>query len=245
MVAAQMPDVVFTLTPTGAIRGQVELSTGEPAEGIALTLVRRGIESGRAVWQTQHGTKTNSDGTFRFGGLAEGDYALFNEPAMDNDLDGALGGSGQRWGYPTVYYPDAREPSGAARIHVESGQEIQANLTLTLEPFQSVTAAVLLPPGSCGRAWECCSRLKWWTAVVNNFPILGDTTRRPTRSRPDCPMERIRCWFQAFQLSDRGGGMGNQNAGILAGSIDVTVAGRAVPNLRAGAFARRGPIRCR
>ena len=36
MVAAQMPDVVFTLTPTGAIRGQVELSTGEPAEGIAI-----------------------------------------------------------------------------------------------------------------------------------------------------------------------------------------------------------------
>ena len=82
-------------------------------------------------------------GRFVLAVLAEGDYALFSEPAMDSDLDGALGGSGQRWGYPSVYYPDAREPSGAARIHVASGQETQANLTLTLEPFQSVTVAAV------------------------------------------------------------------------------------------------------
>ena len=58
------------------------------------------------------------------------------------------GGGGQRRGYPTVYYPGAREPSGVGRIRVTNGQETQANLTLTLEPFQTVTAAVVFPPGS-------------------------------------------------------------------------------------------------
>ena len=33
-------------------------------------------------------------------------------------------------------------------------------------------------------------------------------------------------------ISERRGGPGNPNAGVLAGSVDVTVAGRAVPNLR-------------
>jgi hypothetical protein len=153
MVAAEMPDVVFTLAPTGAIRGQVELSTGETAEGIAIALARRAIVDGRTIWQAAGGTKTRSDGTFRFGGLADGEYAIFSEPTMDSDLDATPGGSGQRWGYASVYYPDAREPSGAAKIRVANGGEATANLSLTLEPFHSVTAAVVFPQGSAaGRA---------------------------------------------------------------------------------------------
>ena len=51
MAAAGMPELVFTPAPTGAIRGQVELSTGDTAQGMTIELARRGIESGRAVWQ--------------------------------------------------------------------------------------------------------------------------------------------------------------------------------------------------
>jgi hypothetical protein len=140
--------VVFTLAPTGAIRGQVELSTGDAAEGIKIVLAQRAIQDGRALWQQTASAKTRSDGTFRFGGLADGDYALFTEPDMDSDLDGAPGGAGQRWGYAAVYYPDAREPSGTAKIHVANGQEAQANFLLALEPFQNVTALAVLPQGS-------------------------------------------------------------------------------------------------
>ena len=106
------------------------------------------VREGRVVWQLADSTKTRSDGTYRFGLLAEGDYALFSEPAMDSDLDLASGGAGQRWGYASVYYPDAREPSGVGRIHVANGQDAQANFTLMREPFEMVTAAVLFPQGT-------------------------------------------------------------------------------------------------
>ncbi len=66
---------------------------------------------------------------------------------MESDLDGTPGGAGQRWGYPSVYYPEAREPSEAARIHVTNGQEAQANFTLTAEPFQTVSAESSVSPG--------------------------------------------------------------------------------------------------
>ena len=148
LVAAQMPDVVFTLAPAGSIRGQVELSTGDAAEGITVVLAQRTVQDGRLLWQQAASAKTRSDGTFRFGGLANGDYALFTEPAMDSDLDGVPGGAGPRWGYPAVYYPDAREPSGVAKIQVANGQEAQTNLLLTLEPFHSVTALAVPPQGN-------------------------------------------------------------------------------------------------
>ena len=242
-VAVEMQDVVFTLTPAGAIRGQVELSTGEPAEGIALTLVRRGIESGRAVWQTQHGTKTRSDGTFRFGGLEEGDYALFSEPAMDNDLDGALGGRGQRKGYASVYYPDAREPSGAGRIHVESGRETQANLTLTLEPFESVTAVALLPPGSDADREGMNFSAEVLGSGGQQLPYLGEYNQETHTIEALLPDGTYSLLVSSFPRFNRMRGMGNQNAGVLVGTVDVTVAGRAVPNLRlALSAARPNPV---
>ena len=100
----QMPDVIFTLAPTGAIRGQVELSTGEPAEGIAVN-AGAADDSGRArrLAAGRHRQRPASDGTFRFGGLVDGDYALFSEPAMDSDLDGAPGGAGQRMGLSRAF----------------------------------------------------------------------------------------------------------------------------------------------
>src|SRR3954451_20561665 len=49
-VAAGMPELAFTLAPTSAISGQVALSTGDPAQGIATMLLRRSVQDGRAIW---------------------------------------------------------------------------------------------------------------------------------------------------------------------------------------------------
>jgi len=232
LVAAEMPDVVFTLTRAGAIRGQVDLSTGEPAEGIAITLAQRTIEDGRVLWQQAATTKTRSDGTFRFGGLADGDYALFSEPAMASDLDGAPGGAGQRQGYARVYYPDARDPSGAGMIHVANGQETQANLSLTLEPFHAVTAAVLFPQGvpPAGAAANLSA------VVLDNagrqLPYQAQYDEQGQSVQAELPDGSYTLLVTSIPIPDRRGGPGNPNAGVLAGSVDVTVAGRAVPNLR-------------
>ncbi len=149
-VVADMPDLAFTLTPTNAIRGQIELSSGDPAQGITVMLLRRAVQDGRAVWQPVTNARTNSEGAYRFAGLTDGTYVVFTEPAMDSDIPAAFVEPGSnrvvtRAGYPSVFYPDARDLAGAAKIQVAGGQPAQANLLLTEEPFQMVRANIIMP----------------------------------------------------------------------------------------------------
>jgi len=232
LVAAQMPDVVFTLTPKGAIRGQVALSTGDPGEGITLALAQRAVQDGRAIWRPANTTRTRSDGTFRFGGLADGEYVLFAEPAMETELEGTPGGAGQRWGYASVYYPDAREPSAASRIHVANGQETQANLTLTLEPFQTASASVVFPQGiSAARAG-----LNLSAAVLDSggrqLAYQAQYDQESHSIQAELPDGSYTLLISSTPPPDRREVQGNPNAGVLAGSVEVAVSGHAVPNLR-------------
>jgi hypothetical protein len=238
MVAAEMPDVVFTLAPTGAIRGQVELSTGDAAEGITITLARRAIVDGRTIWQTAGGTKTRSDGMFRFGGLADGEYAIFSEPTMDSDLDGTPGGAGQRWGYASVYYPDAREPSGAAKIHVASGGETTANLSLTLEPFQAVTAVAVFPQGSsASRAGVDLSAMVIDSAghQVPYQTQFDEETHTIQALLPDGTYSMLVSTVPRVQVTNPRVNVStgtSQESDVLVGTADFTVAGHALARLR-------------
>lgn len=150
LVAAEMPDLDFALSPTSAIHGHVELSTGDPAQGIGLTLLKQVIRNGRAVWAQNGTTKTNGEGAYRFAGLPAGVYALYTQPTLESEpaMTGeAPGAKVVRSGYPSVFYPEAREFSGATRIRLKAGEQAEANLQLTLEPFYAVTAAAILPDG--------------------------------------------------------------------------------------------------
>jgi len=149
IVAADMSDVVFPMEPANSIRGQIQLSTGDAAEAIQVTLLRRTIRDGRAVWQESGTARTNSEGAYRFGGLTDGLYAVYTMPAMDSDAPGfvQVGASAKsaRAGYASVFYPDARDLNSAAKIQLHAGEQAQANITLTLEPFQPVVATVTIP----------------------------------------------------------------------------------------------------
>ncbi len=244
MVAAEMPDVVFTLSPAGAIRGQVELSTGDSAEGITLSLAHRAIAQGRNVWQSLAVTKVRSDGSFRFGGLADGDYALFSAPSLDNDLDGSATppSDGQHWGFAASYYPDAHDPSGVSAIHIANGQETQANLTLTLEPWQLVSAVVSFPQGSAP------------SFPMDFTPVVCDSAGRqlpyPAQYDPDShtinavlPDGNYTLLATNNLTGDINGPMPHNRSAILSGSVDFAVAGRPLPSLRIPLLAgRRSPV---
>lgn len=155
IVVAQMGDVAFTMMPVNSIRGQIQLSTGDLAQGINVSLLRRTVQDGRAVWQNEANAKTNSEGVYRFGQLADGFYAVYTEPTMDSEAANNLvpTGSGKnvaREGYASVFYPDARDLASAAKIHVSGGEQAQANIALTLEPFQPVLATVTTPRTNSG-----------------------------------------------------------------------------------------------
>lgn len=150
LVADGMPDLDFSLTPTSAIHGRIEISTGDPAQQIALTLLKQAVRNGRAVWVQRATKTTNGAGAYRFAGLSAGVYALFTVPALESEPAITAVGAGARIvheGYPTVFYPDAREFSGATRIKLKDGEQAEANLLLTPEPFYTVTAKALLPGG--------------------------------------------------------------------------------------------------
>lgn len=150
LIAPGMSELAFTLAPDCTIHGDVTLSSGDSAQGITLFLLKRGVQDGRAVWQQAGGTKTLSDGSYRFSGLTDGVYIVYSLPAMDSDSAANLIASGRsvhvlRQGYPSVFYPDARDLTGAAKIHLANGDQVQANLNLALEPFYPVTAKAALP----------------------------------------------------------------------------------------------------
>jgi len=152
LVAAGMPDLEFTLTPTSAIHGHVELSTGDPAEGITVTLLKQVVHNGRSVWAGDGTTRTNGDGAYRFAGLPEGVYTLQTQPALESEPAVTVVATGSasnvaRTGFPGVFYPEAQEFSAAGRIRLASGDQAEANLSLTLEPFYTVTASAFFPDG--------------------------------------------------------------------------------------------------
>lgn len=150
LVVDGMAELNLTLTPTAAIHGRIELSTGDPAEGIAIHLLKRIIRNGRAIWAQNGVTKTNGSGAYRFAGLPAGVYALYTQPTLESDAAANAVARGARIaqsGYPTVFYPEAREVAGATRIQLKPGDQFEANLLLTLEPFYRVTATAILPNG--------------------------------------------------------------------------------------------------
>jgi len=232
-VSAQMPDLVFTLEPTSSIHGIIELSTGDPAEGITINLLRRTIQDGRAVWTPASITKSNSEGAYRFASLADGEYVIYTEPTLENDPAANPYGAG-RAGYVSVFYPDARDLAGAAHIQLSSGDQAQANLTLTLEPFQFVSAAVQLPQYQpSGRASPDFSATII-DAAGHQLPYHAGYSQETHTFQVQLPdgTYSLLVSSQPVYRNGSSGTISDQDAGQLAGAADFTVSGHDVQNLR-------------
>jgi hypothetical protein len=247
IVSAGMPDLAFSLTPTNAIRGQVGLSTGDPAEGIEVQLLRRTVQDGRGVWQTMTATKALSDGSYRFAGLPNGDYALYTNPAMDSEEASNVVAAGRardvvRDGYASQFFPDARDLAGAAKIHLANGEEAQANINLTLEPFHAVTAIATFPDDRAGSASADRDGMNFSAVVMDpqghQLPYSAQydpATRTIQALLPDGTYSLQLTATARFLLRVLPGGTvraTSPNSWPYVGSVDFSVAGRAISNLR-------------
>jgi hypothetical protein len=235
LVAAQMPDLIFTMEPTNAIHGHILLSTGDAAQGIIIKLAKRTVQDGRAEWQEISSDMTNSDGAYRFARLGNSDYAIYTEPAMDSVLATLLATNGKegsmaRNGFPSQFYSDARDLAGAVKIHLAGGQEAEANLSLTLQPFQTVTAQAILPsgrrfsvqdPGLEGMALSSAQVLDAQGHSLPYNAAYDPATRALHALLPD----------GSYSLSATVT-FPDPYAAPLTGQVEFTVAGRDVTNLR-------------
>jgi hypothetical protein len=232
MVAVSMPDLEFTLDPTSVIHGQVELSTGEPGDQIELSLLRRVVSDGRGIWQIAGVTKTRSDGSFRFAGLPDGVYAIYTEPSIEGDLDTTPGwvDPGRHWGYASIFYPDARNPSGAAEIALKNGQETEVTLTLAREAFQTVTAAFDLPGTQVATlSASIMDSAEHQLPYRAQFNSAGNTVQAVL---PDGSYSMLISTTSQFSNLRISSSEGTFSMATVAGTVEFTVAGHAPSGLR-------------
>ena len=244
-ILVEMPDLIFTMTPTNAIRGRILLSTGDAAEGIGVTLVMRTVEDGRASWKAVSTVKNNSEGAYRFARLGNGDYAVYTEPSMDSVLLAVNGkeGSMARNGFPSQFYSDARDLAGAVKIHLAGGQEAEANLSLSIQPFHTVTAQAILPSrrsyGDQNPGWEGMA-LSAQVLDAQGHPLpynaeYDPATRALHAILPDGSYSfSVTVTFSRFTASTAGNNTFTpaMDAAPLTGQVEFSMAGHDVSKLR-------------
>ena len=241
IAAPGMGDVVFTMQPVNSIRGQIQLSSGDVAEGIQVTLLRRTIQDGRAVWQAVENAKTNTEGVYRFGELSDGLYAVFTMPAMESNtavnlVENGTTGRVARAGYPSVFFPDAPDLATAAKIRLNGGEQAQANMALTLEPFQPIVATVTMP-----RAGEHDDNVSVQVldAQGHLLPYTAQydpATRTAQAILPDGTYSMVafvttRMFRVVAQRNSDTINLTPLNAHGMSGSVSFAVAGHAISNL--------------
>jgi hypothetical protein len=258
-VAADMPGLEFAMRPLNAIRGHIQLSSGEPAEGFRVELFKQAVLQGRLQWRVVANRPTSADGAFRFGGLSDGTYTIATQPSIDGGEDTIFPPGGKsprmRTGYARTFYPDARDLSGSGRIVVSGGQTAQANLTLKEEQFHLVRAAVS-GPGLDFAGGGPRSPRGGTLAEAGSLPtsgVIGLTTEvldtrghsLPYDVKYDGKSQIVKALLPDGDYSLRVGAFGlskrppanSANSVIsmrdfLSGQTDFSVNGRAVTNLR-------------
>jgi hypothetical protein len=147
-------DVTLALTPEAVIAGTVTLPTSEAPDRIMLQIFRRQVQEGRGQWVPAGGSRTMSDGQFRFADLPAGTYKLLTTELLDSDpvtsdprVDPfASEARGPLFGYPPVYYQSASDFGSASPIQLAAGETETVNLSLVKQPYYQVKVPVLGAP---------------------------------------------------------------------------------------------------
>jgi hypothetical protein len=246
LLAAEMPELIFALSPDCAIHGHIELSTGDPAEGVSVLLLKQMVNDGRAVWAEAANTHANGDGAYRFGGLPDGVYAVYTQPTLESEPAVsvvAAGSSGRvaRNGYRAVFYPDARDLAATGRIRLTAGSEAEANFNLALEPFYPVSAFV----GAGNQASEAGKMRQQGGASAVVMDVSGhalpytveydEASHSLQANLPDGSYMMLALAGRGIQTGTASelfaaGGVGGRPMS-LAGTVEFTVAGRAISGL--------------
>lgn len=157
-VASGMPELTFSLTPNGAIYGHLTLSSGSPALGIGLTLLRRTINDGRAEWEAPDIHQSTPDGNFRYSGLRDGAYLLMTEPEFDNEesKEPACNADSPAVmpGYAAQFSNGTRDIASAAPILLAKGQNVEIDLALQETNYHLVKVHLLRAPSGAGWAFS-------------------------------------------------------------------------------------------
>ena len=134
-------ELTISLTPEALVVGRVVLPSSEPSDEIQLEIYRRQVQDGRAHWISAGSVSTRSNGEFRFADLSAGSYKLLTREELDRDPL-TFEPRGQQYGYPPVYFPNAKDFDGAQTIQLTAGQIFQADISLVKHAYYPIKVAV-------------------------------------------------------------------------------------------------------
>jgi hypothetical protein len=135
-------DLVFRLSPEGAISGVVSDEAGEPVANAGVILYFTGIADGIEATRQQGKTTTDYEGSYHFGHLPPGRYlaAVIAYPWYARNQKA---GSQLDLAYPVTFYGDATDSGSAASIVLERGNKYTANIDLHAVPALHVRVPAL------------------------------------------------------------------------------------------------------
>lgn len=135
-------DLVFRLSPEGAVSGVVTDEVGEPVADAEVILYSTGIADGIEATRQRGKTTTDFEGSYHFGHLPPGRYlaAVIAHPWYAQDQKA---GSQLAMAYPVTFYGDATDAGSAAPIVLECGNKSTANIVLHPVPAIHVPVAAV------------------------------------------------------------------------------------------------------
>jgi hypothetical protein len=248
LVAAEMPELVFTLSPNSSIRGQVGLSTGDSAGHIVVHLLQQVVQHGRAEWATVKSVRTDAEGFYHFNGLHEGLYTVGCEATLESALATTLvepekSKSVALNGFALTFYPNERQLAAAGKIRLGAGEQAQANIDLTKEPVYPVSASILVPDGGTLLA----SAIGPSGNKLSPAPLLLDSDYHFSAYHPryDAASQTVQAILPdgnyvlglvvpasfISTAGEAGSAQGYQHPSYFTGLVVFTVAGHALKNL--------------
>lgn len=142
-VTPGMSPLTLHLMPLASIVAHVELSTGDPPDGVRFFLYRRAILDGRTRWIDSAISSANSEGIVRFYSLAaRGSYVLCSAPSSDSTGIGTPGV--EVYGYPEACFPGDSDLGSAiaSPLTLQPGQKAELNVELARQLFYPVSISV-------------------------------------------------------------------------------------------------------
>lgn len=137
-------DIVVKLMPAGSISGKITNGDGEPISGVQVRIILRHTVAGQMRWEDRANTTTDESGSFRSSNLLPGDYYVATVPHSVRELAPFARPVKQNFDeiYSALFFPGAADAASASPVHVEAGQQAEADFSLRIEKAYRISGVV-------------------------------------------------------------------------------------------------------
>lgn len=131
-------EIRLQLMPEATISGLTTTSGTDSPSDLNVQLLRKQVQDGTAVWMQADAKQTDARGRYRFGGLTPGEYKIVTAEWIDRIGPYPVTGGKPVLGFPPQAFPSGSSVATAGIIHLEGGQNVEADINLRSAPYYAV-----------------------------------------------------------------------------------------------------------